>query len=166
MAKRSYCLEKFVNNLEAELRVGHFASAEFEGDFHLHIFAEEVNRMLDFDSEIVRVDLWAKLDLFDFVSVLVLLGFLVALGLLVTVFAEVHHAADRRCGIGGNFDQVNAGGPGQVQGVAERQDTELFAVARDYPDFAGTDLPVYSDEWTGRRRRTWRKRATQDTLVG
>jgi hypothetical protein len=83
-----------------------------------------------------------------------LLGFFVAFGLFVTVFAEVHDATDGRCGIGRNFDQVNAGGPSQIQSVTESQNTELSAVAPDYPDFAGTDLPVYSDEWTGRRRRT------------
>ena len=50
--------------------------------------------------------------------------------------------------------------------MAELKDAELFAIGPNYPDFAGTDLPVYPNEWTGRRRRTWRKRATQDTLVG
>ncbi len=166
MTERSYCFKKFVDDLETELCMGHFASAEFEGDFHLHILAEKVNGVLDFDAEIVRIDLGAELNLFDLVGVLMFLGFFVPLGLLVTVFAEVHHATDGRGGIGRNFDQVNASGPSQVQSVAEGQYAELFAVAPDYPDFASADLPVYSDEWTGRRRRTWRKRATQDTLVG
>lgn len=159
-------LQKFVDYLEPKFCVGHFASAELEGDFHLHIFAKKINRVFDFDSQIVGINFGAELNLFDLVGVLMFLGFLVALGLLVAVFAEVHHAADGRCGVGRNFDEIHAGGAGQVQSIAERQYTELFAVAPDYPDFAGTDLPVYSDEWTGRRRRTWRKRATQDTLVG
>jgi hypothetical protein len=154
MAKGSDFLQKFINDLEAILRVGHFASAEFEGDFHLHILAEKVNGVLNFDAEIVRIYLGAELNFFDLIGVLMLLGFLVPLGLFVTVFAEVDHATDGRGGIGRNFDQVNACGPSQVQSVAKRQYAELFAVAPDYPDFAGADLPVYSDEWTGRRRRT------------
>lgn len=154
MAEGSNFGKEFINNLKTELRMGHFASAKLEGDFHLHVLREKINCVLDFYAEIVRINLRTKLNLFDLIGVLVLLGFFVALGLLVTVFAEVHHATDGRCGIGRNFDQVNAGGPSQVQSVAERQYTELFAVAPDYPDFASTDLPVYSDEWTGRRRRT------------
>jgi len=102
--------------------------------------------MFDFDAEIVRINFGTELNFFDLVGVLMLLGFLVALGLLVTVFAKVHHAANGWSRIGRNFDEVHAGSAGQVQSIAERQYAELFAVAPDYPDFAGADLPVYSDE--------------------
>lgn len=114
MAKGSDFLQKFINNLEANLRVGHFASTEFEGDFDLHILAEKINRVLDFDAEIVRIDLGTELDLFDLIGVLVLLGFFVALGLLVTVFAEVDEPAHWRGRIGRDLDQVDAGGAGHV----------------------------------------------------
>src|SRR5689334_15043412 len=96
MAKGSDFLQKFINNLEANLRVGHFASAEFEGDFYLHILAKEINRVLDFDAEIMRINLRTELNLFDLVGVLMLLGFFVALGLLVAIFAKVDEAAHRR----------------------------------------------------------------------
>jgi len=106
--------EEFVNHLESKFGVGHFASAEFEGDFHLHILAEEINGVLDFDAEIVWIDLGAELDFFNLVGVLVLLGFLVALGLFVTVFAVINEAADRRIRIGGDLDKVHACGASHV----------------------------------------------------
>jgi len=46
--------------------------------------------------------------------VLMLLGFFVPLGLLVTEFAEVHDVAYGWGCIGRNFDQVHSGSAGQV----------------------------------------------------
>jgi hypothetical protein len=152
MAKGRDFGKEFVNDPKTDLCMGHFAPAEFEGDFHLHILAEKINRVLDFDAEIVWINLGAELDLFDLVRVLMLLGFFVSLSLLVAVFAEVDEAAHWRVRIGRNFDQVHAGGAGHVESVTESENTELFAIGRDYPDFAGTDLPVYPNERSGRRR--------------
>src|SRR6266404_3091728 len=96
---------------------------------------------------------------------LMLLGFLVALGLFIAELAKIHYAAYRRRCIRGDLDQVHAAGASEVESVTKLHDAELFAFQPDNPNFTGTDFPIYPDKRTGRRRRPWGKRATQDTLV-
>ena len=86
--------------------------------------------------------------LFDLGRMLVLFGFLLSLGLFVTEFSEIDDAADGWGGIRGNFDQVDAIGAGQVQGIAQLKHTQLFAIQADYSDFAGTDFPINPDKRT------------------
>ncbi len=93
------------------------------------------------------------------------LGFFILFRLFVPEFAKVHEAADGRDGVGGDLDEVHAVDAGQIEGIAEAENAKLFAVRCDYADFAGTDFPIYPVGRTGEGRRTWRKRATQDTLV-
>ena len=100
------------------------------------------------------------------VGVLVFSGFLFLLRLFVAELAVVHQPADGRRRVGRDFDQVHSLGAGQVDRLAELQNTELFAVLCDDPDFAGTNFPVDPDERTSERRRTRRERAAQDTLDG
>jgi hypothetical protein len=95
-----------------------------------------------------------------------LLGFLVLLGLFVTELAEVHEPAHGWGGGRRDLNQINPVGPGGCEGIPQGQHAELLAINSDEPYFAGTNLPVDSKESCGRRRRTWSKRATQDTLVG
>src|ERR1043166_3320819 len=97
---------------------------------------------------------------------LVLLGFFVLLRLLVAELAKIHQAANGGRRVGGDFDEIHAVGARQIEGFAQANDTELFAIYPDDPDFAGTDLPVNPDERRGRRSGTWSKRAAQDTLAG
>ena len=48
--------QKFVDDLEADFRVRHFATAEFERDLHLHVLTEKIHRVRDLDAEVVRVN--------------------------------------------------------------------------------------------------------------
>ena len=59
VAVRGDFIEEFVYYLKTNFRVRHFASAKLEMYFDLHILAQESDRVLDFHSEIVRIDLWA-----------------------------------------------------------------------------------------------------------
>ena len=95
--------EKFTDDLESEFRVRHFASAEFQRDFHLHVLAQKINRMADLDAEVVRVNARAELNFLDGRGVLMLFRFLVLLGLFVTELAEVHDPAHRRSRRWGKF---------------------------------------------------------------
>ena len=47
-----------------------------------------------------------------------------------------------------------------------RDDFEQRRFEQANADLTGTDFPIYPNKRSGRRRRTRRKRATQDTLVG
>ena len=157
--------QKFVDDLEADFRVRHFATAEFERDLHFHVLAEKIHRVRDLDAEVVRVNPRAELNLFDGRGVLMLLGILFLLGHFVTVFAEIHEPADRRRGGGGDLDEVNPALSRKIDRVVQRDDAELFAVNCDDPDFAGADFAVDPDK-RSRRIIAWGIRAAQDTLVG
>ena len=106
------------------------------------------------------------MDFLDFVGVVMFSGFLFLLCLFVAELAIVNQPANGRRRVGRDFDQVHSLGAGQVDRLAELQNTELFAVLCDDPDFAGTNFPVDPDERTSERRRTRRERAAQDTLDG
>ena len=54
-----------------------------------------------------------------------LLGFFLLLGQLVTVFSVVDDPADRGIGIGGDFHQIDAMTPGQLNGVGRGHDPDL-----------------------------------------
>ena len=114
----------------------------------------------------MRINLRAKLNLFDLGGMLMLLGFLLALGLLVAELAEVHYPADGRRGVGGDLDQVQPVGARQGERIPEAENPELSAIRPDHPDLTGANLPVNPDERSGRRRITRGKRETQDTLLG
>ena len=86
----------------------HFAAAELQGDLDLHVVAEEVRRMLELHAQVVGVNLRAELHLLDLGGVLVLPGFLVALGLLVAELAKIYEPANGRGGVGRDFNQVHA----------------------------------------------------------
>ena len=81
-------------------------------------------------------------------------GFFFPFGLFIAVLAEIDDSADWRHRIRSDFDEINAIDTGKVQGIAQRHYSKLFAFRPDDPDLAGTDFPIYPDEWTGGRRRT------------
>ncbi len=152
MSKRGNFGDELLNHLEADLGVRHLTTAEFQGDFDLHIFAQEINGMPNLDAQIVRIDFGAQLDFLHLGGVLMLLGFLVALGLFVAELAEIHNPANRRRGVGSDFHQVHPMGAGQIQCVAQRQNPKLFlAILPNNPDFTGTDFPIDPEKRTGRR---------------
>jgi hypothetical protein len=142
MAEWRDVLEEFLDDLETKLRVLHFAAAEFQRHFDLHVFAEEIDRVRRLYAEIVRIDSRAELHFLDGARVLMLLGFFFLLGLFVTVFAVIDNAANGRRGGRGNFHQVDPGSARLVQGVAKGDNPELFVIYANDPDFAGTDFPV------------------------
>jgi len=151
MTPRRGFFDETFDLLETVFLVRHFAAAKFQGDLHLHIFAEEFDGVMHFDAEIMRINAGAELDFFDFRGVLALFGFLFLLRLLVTKLAEVHQPADRRIRRGCNLNQVNAVAAGLVQRVLQRENAKLCAVNADDAHFAGTDFPVYLNKRATRR---------------
>jgi len=63
-------MDKLFYHLEPELLVGHFPPAETERHLDLHFVTQEINRVTDFYTEIVRTNRRAKLDFLDLVGVL------------------------------------------------------------------------------------------------
>ena len=108
MPVRINFLEKSVDHLEANFRVRHFASAEFQRHLHLHVFTKKANGMLNLNAQIMRINFGAELDLFDLRGVLVLLRFLVPFRLFVAEFPEIHYSTHGWRGVGRNLYQVDA----------------------------------------------------------
>ena len=65
--------DEFVDDLEADFGVRHFAAAKLERDLHLHVFAQKIDGVLQLDAEVVRVNARAQLHFLDGGGVLVLL---------------------------------------------------------------------------------------------
>lgn len=56
MAERRDLFDELLDDLKADFGVRHFATTKFQGDFHLHVFAQEIDGVLHFDAEIMRVN--------------------------------------------------------------------------------------------------------------
>jgi hypothetical protein len=158
-------LDEILYDFESELLVSHFTTSESEGGFDLHVIAEEIDGMADFDTKIMGIDGGGELDFLHAVGVLVFFGFLVALGQFVSVLAVVDQSADRRGGVGRDLDQIDSCGASHGDRVAEGQDPELASIGANDAYFAGTDLPIDSGIRTAGRGGT-RVGALQDTPVG
>ena len=97
---------------------------------------------------------------------LILLGFLLALGLLKAELAVVHEPAHRRRGLRGDLDQIKALLVGDVLRLRGRHDAELLAGRADETDLAVPDLfvdlmhvaanteapPFYKDKFANKKR--------------
>ena len=165
MSPRGHFLDEIVHLLEAELLVGHFTTTETERHLYLHLFAEEVDGMLQLNAKVMRVDVGAKLDLLNLIRVLVLLGFLFLLGLLVTELAVIDQFTNRRIGVRSDFDEIHAAVAPERDGITEGHHPQLTAFGVDDTDLAGTDFAINANERSGRSRTTRSERAIQDTLT-
>jgi hypothetical protein len=88
----------------------------------------------------VIVDVRPHLDLFDLDDLLPLARLVGALLRLVLELADVEDLADGRVRIGRDLDQVEAGRVGAGEGVADRDDPDIFAILIDEPDLSDVDL--------------------------
>jgi hypothetical protein len=120
--------------------VGHFAAAEAQRHLDLVAFLEEPLHGAHLHLVVVVVDHRAELDLLDLDDLLLFAGFGLLFLFLESVFAVVQDLADRRYGVGRDFDQVEAGLLGLGQGVCDRDGTEVGAVLVDQVNLANADI--------------------------
>jgi hypothetical protein len=118
MAKGRDFFQEPVDYLETEFLMSHFPAAKTESHFDLHVFAKEVDGMAKLHGKIMRIDVGAKLDLFDSIGVLVLFRLLVALSLLVAEFAKIDKPTDWRYRIRGDLNQVDSLLPGHGESIS------------------------------------------------
>ena len=48
--------DELVDDLKTDFGMGHFPAAKFQRDFDLHVLAEKINGMRDFDPQIMRIN--------------------------------------------------------------------------------------------------------------
>ena len=129
----------------AEFLVRHLAATELQLHLELVALVEELLGVAQLGQIIVAVDVDAEFDLFDFAGVGFL--FLLLLGQFVAVFAEVDDAANRRVGIGRDFDKIEADLLGLAQGILQFHHAQLLAGRPiDHAHFARTDPMVDPDQ--------------------
>ncbi|SVA39444.1 uncharacterized protein METZ01_LOCUS92298, partial [marine metagenome] len=95
-----------LDGLHADMFRAKLLAAETQDHLDLHAFAKEIDRVVQLECEVVRVDVRAKLDLLDFDRDSGFFLLLAEFFLLVGIFSVVGDPADRRLGIGGNLDQI------------------------------------------------------------
>src|SRR5687767_1995012 len=128
-----------LEHLSAQFRMGNFSAAEENRDFDSLPFADELANVAYFMLDVVSIGARTHFNFFDFHDRR-LFAAMRALLLLVAKFAVIHHPANRRLGIGRDFDQVHFQRVHLLERFVQRQHTELLALGSDHPDFTGAYL--------------------------
>jgi len=153
--------DEAIHDLVADFFVGFLTAAKAQLHPYLKIVAEELDRVIAFDRQVVRIDGGRDLKLLHSAGRLAGMRILISLGFLVEKFAVVDDAADRRSRTRGDLDQVQAFGLSQTKRLVEGHDPKLlFGVIND-SDFSGTDFAVAAVQRFAGLKRTGRKRAAQ-----
>ena len=92
--------------------------------------------------EVADIGVETQTNLFNFHNVLILSGFLFALGLFEPILAVVHDTAHRRHGIGRDLHQIQIAIIRHTLRVAGRHHTQLGTVFPDQAHFGVTDLLI------------------------
>ena len=135
-----------------EILVGHLAAAEPQRHLHLVAVLEEADHVAHLDIVVMGVGVRAELDLLDLDDLLLLPRLAFALLRFVLELAEVHDLADRRRGVGGDLDEVEAGIFGHPEAAVGGHDADVLAVCSDEPYFVGPDAIVYTGAGVPLRR--------------
>jgi hypothetical protein len=139
-------LDEAVDDVVAEIAVGHLPPTETQAGLHLVAAGKELDRLVLLGLVVVLIHSDGELDLLDDNHFLPLLGGAFALFFLVEEAAVVLDAADRRNRVGRDFHQVQAAFAGNLQSFEGGQNSELFAVLVDDADFARTYPVIDADK--------------------
>ena len=122
--------------------MGDLSSSEKDRNLDPVLFIDKAPDMVNFEVNVVLTGTRSKLDFFDHHLGLMLLGLLHFLFLQVAELAVIHDTADRRRGVGRNFNQVKLLVKRGPEGLAQRPNPNLLPVGVDDPDFPRTNLLV------------------------
>ena len=131
---------ELLEQITSDVRVGHFASAETDGNLHPVAIGQELLCVFQLGVEIPNVNARRHTDLLDLHHMLVLSCFLLPLALLELILAVVHQFADRGGRLGGNLHQIQALFISDVQRLRRGNDAQLLAGFADQADLRITDL--------------------------
>ena len=138
----AHVLNQLVDDVVAQIAVGHLPSPEAQAGLYLIAIGEKLQHLVLLGLVVVHVHGHGELDLLDRNHLLLLFRGPFALFLLVEEAAVILDAADWRNRIGGNLHQVETPFTGEFQRFKRRQNPQLLAVFVDYADFARAYLLV------------------------
>src|SRR5918994_420813 len=107
-AMRTELIGELIEQRFAQIRVGHLATAEEDGQLDLVSGVEELRRLPTLGFEVMVVDLGPDTDFFQFDDVLMAAGLALFAALLVPKLAVVHESANGWHSIGRHLDQVES----------------------------------------------------------
>ncbi len=108
--------------------------------------------MIFFVVIIMRSDIRSQFDFFSLYFMAVMPRFLFSFRLLVSVFTKIQNPADRRFGTRSNFHQVKISTVSFFESFTKRNNTKLFAVISDKPDFTSFNLMIYASTFLALKR--------------
>jgi hypothetical protein len=142
MPVQSNVADKFVYHLETDLFMRLLPSFKPQLDPDFKIVAKELDGVIALHGKIVLINAWGELQFLHPAGRLGRSSLFAALGFFVKEFAVVDDAANRRCRVGGDLDQVQTFSLGQLQGIIKGHDAQrLLGLVKD-SDFASPDFSV------------------------
>jgi len=128
-------LDDSVDQGPTQLGMRNLPAPKRNGELNTLAVANKAPDMLYLEIDIMLVSQRAHLNFLDGAGRRAALGVMRFLLLRIAVFVEISDPAHRRLCGRRDLDQVEPARLGQPDRVAELQDTGLFAVGVDYPDF-------------------------------
>ena len=132
-------LDQAVEQALPDLRVGHFASPEEDGQLDLVSMIEKLRSLTALRFKVMIVDFWTNPDFLELDDVLVPARFALLLRLLVPELAVIHQAANRRHRVGSHLYKIKPALARHIKRIAGRNHTDLIAFFIDQPDFTNPD---------------------------
>ena len=139
-------LDEAVDDVVAELAVGHLAAAEAEAGLHLVALVEEADGLILLGLVVVLVHRDRELDFLDDDDLLLFARRPLALVFFVEEFAVILNAANRRHGVGRNLHQIETALAGNLEGFKRWKNAELFSIFVNYANFTRAYPIVDADE--------------------
>ena len=121
------------------------AAPEKDRRFDLVSLLEKAHRVILLELIVMFVRIRPKLNFLNRDVLLMLLRFVLLLVQLVKVLAVIHDPAHGRICSGSNFDQIQTALFSNLQGGLRCENSKLFVVIVDNPNFPGTDSVVHPD---------------------
>ena len=133
---------KTFHNAGAQMGMGHFATAETNGNLYLIASLQELAGVVGLGIKIVGVNVQGKTNFLNVNDLLIFFGFLFTLGLFEAVLAVIQNLADRRGGLRSNLNKVKIFFGSNLQCFFGRHDAQLFAFFTYQTHFFVTDLLI------------------------
>jgi hypothetical protein len=141
-AVRTELIGELIEQRFAQIRVGHLAAAEEDGQLDLVSGVEELRGLPTFGLEVMIIDLRPDADLFQLDNVLVAARLALFAALLVSKLPVVHEPADGWHRVGSHLDEIEPPLARHLQRIECGDNANLLAVLINQPDLADPDALI------------------------
>jgi hypothetical protein len=139
---RTELIGELIEQRSAQIRVGHLAAAEEDGQLDLVAGVEELRGLPTFGFEVMIIDLRPDADLFQLDNVLVSARLALFAALLVSKLPVVHEPADGWHRVGSHLDEIEPPLARHLQRIECGDNANLLAVLINQPDLADPDALI------------------------